>query len=55
MIRMLCSALAVSFLFAGVMHGQDSKIPVPITTKDQKNRSADFFDWDLLGLARSIQ
>jgi hypothetical protein len=41
MIRMLCSALAVSFLFAGVMHGQDSKIPVPITTKDQIIKSAD--------------
>jgi hypothetical protein len=38
---MLCSVFAVSFLFAGVMHGQDSKIPAPITTKDQIIKSAD--------------
>jgi hypothetical protein len=41
MIRMVCSSFAVAFLFVGVMHGQDSKTPLPITSKDQIIKSAD--------------
>lgn len=41
MIRMLWSVFAVTFLFVGVMHGQDSKTPLPIATKDQIIKSTD--------------
>src|SRR5271157_1528863 len=41
MIRMLCYAFAMTFLFVGVMNGQDSETPLPITSKDQIIKSAD--------------